>query len=130
MAGFFDGEGCISITKNGSVDIRITNTAKNVLMYLQSKFGGSIGSRAQKVNKAQYTYSMYGDEAVAFLTLMLPYLIEKKPQAETAVEYFELRQGLKPIRKPGQRGAFANPERDLLVEVFRDILSEQKKDEH
>ena len=41
-AGFFDGEGCISISKNGAVDIRVTNTAKNVLVRLQNIFADQL----------------------------------------------------------------------------------------
>ena len=130
VAGFFDGEGCISITKNGAVDVRIINTAHNVLVKLQSVFGGSITERSQRVNKKQYAYSFYGENAVKFLELVKPYLIEKLPQAETVLEYYELRNNIQRVTIPGEKGKFGNPNREILVEVFRDILSEQKKDEH
>lgn len=129
-AGFFDGEGCISISKNGAIDVRITNTAKNVLLTLQNNFGGSIADRSQKVNKTQYSYSFYGEDAIKFLKLIKPYCIEKLPQIETILEYYEYREELQPIRIPGKRGAHKNPERDNLVSVFRDILAEQKQEEH
>ncbi len=129
-AGFFDGEGCISISKNGAVDIRITNTAKNVLVKFQNLFGGTIGNRTQKVNKTQYAFCLYGESAIDFINLLKPYLVEKLPQAETILEYYELRNNIQRVSIPGERGKFANPDRDLLVQVFRDILSEQKKDEH
>jgi hypothetical protein len=129
-AGFFDGEGCISISKNGAVDVRVTNTAKNVLIKLQSIFGGSIADRAQKANKVQYAYSFYGENAIEFIKLIKPYLIDKLPQAEAILEYYTLRNEIKPIRIPGTKGRFGNPDRETLVEVFRDILSEQKREEH
>ena len=129
-AGFFDGEGCISIAKNGSVDVRIVNTSKAVLIKLQTLLGGSITDRSQKINKSQYAYSLYGEEAIKFLKILKPYLIEKLPQANTVFEYYELRKDIKPIRIPGKKGAFANPDREILVQVFRDILSEQKLEEH
>jgi len=129
-AGFFDGEGCISISKNGAVDIRVTNTAKNVLVRLQSIFGGSITNRTQKANKTQYAYSFYGENAVEFITLIKPYLIDKLPQAETILEYYNLRNQISAVRIPGVKGSFANPDREILVQVFRDILTEQKKEEH
>lgn len=129
-AGFFDGEGCISIAKNGSVDVRIVNTSKAVLVKLQALLGGSITDRAQKVNKTQYAYSLYGEQAIEFLRILSPYLVEKLPQANTVLEYYELRNDIKPIRIEGKRGAFANPDRDILIQVFRDILSEQKLEEN
>ena len=130
VAGFFDGEGCISIGKNGSVELRIVNTAKNVLIRLQKLFGGSITNRTQKANKTQYAYSFYGEKAIEFIILIKPYLIEKLPQAETILEYYYLRNEIKPIKLSGTRGSFTNPDREILVQVFRDILSEQKKEEH
>jgi hypothetical protein len=129
-AGFFDGEGCISISKNGAVDIRVTNTAKNVLVKLQNIFGGSITDRTQKANKTQYAYSFYGENAIEFIKLIKPYLIDKAPQAEAILEYYELRNEIKSVRIPGVKGQFGNPDREILVQVFRDILSEQKKEEH
>lgn len=129
-AGFFDGEGCISISKNGAVDVRITNTAKNVLVRLQSIFGGTITNRTQKVNKTQYAYSFYGDNAISFIKTIKPYLIDKLPQADAILEYYDLRNSIEVIRKPGIKGSFSNPDREILVEVFRDILTELKKEEH
>lgn len=41
-------------------------------------------------------------QAKAFLTLILPYLVEKKPQAELALEYVEWRSSLP--RNPGRYG--------------------------
>lgn len=129
-AGFFDGEGCISITKNGAVDVRITNTAKSVLVKLQQLFGGTIGNRTQKVNKTQYAYCLYGETAIEFIRQIKPFLMEKLSQAETLLEYYELRNNINSVSVPGERGRFANPDRDLLVQVFRDILTEQKKEEY
>lgn len=128
-AGFVDGEGCISISKNGAVDIRVINTSRPVLEKLESIFGGSITNRTQKVNKRQYAYTFYGPKAIEFLLILKPYLIEKLPQVETILEYYKLREELQPITYPGKKGRFANPDRVLLVEVFREILSEQKLQE-
>jgi len=129
-AGFFDGEGCIFVSKNGAIDLRITNTAKNVLIRLHSIFGGSITERSQKVNKIQYAYSFYGEEAIAFLEYIKPYLIDKLPQAESILEYYSLRGTIETIRIPGKRGRYANPDRGILVQRYRDILTEQKLEEH
>lgn len=129
-AGFFDGEGCISISKNGAVDLRIVNTAKNVLLKIQSIFGGSITDRTQKVNKRQYAYSIYGNNAIEFLKLIRPYLLDKAKQADTILEYYSIRNDIQTISIPKTRGRYSNPDRVVLVEVFREILSEQKREEH
>lgn len=129
-AGFFDGEGCISIAKNGAVDIRVTNTAFNVLSKFRDQFGGNITNRTQKINKAQYAYSFYGDNAIQFIKTIRPYLIDKAPQADTILEYYHLRNEIESIRVSGKRGQYSNPDREVLVSTFRDILSEQKREEH
>lgn len=130
IAGFMDGEGCISIQKNGSVSVGIVNTSKANLEFIQSVFGGVVQSRSQIVNKKQYVYRLYGKDAINFLDTIKDFLIDKHDQAIAVIEYYSYREELAPIRIPGKRGAFANPERETLVEVFRQILSEQKVEEH
>lgn len=130
IAGFFDGEGCISVQKNGGISVGIVNTSKNVLEFIQSICGGSIQERSQIVNKKQYVYRIYGEDAIIFIDSIKKYLIDKKEQAETVIEYFNLREEIKPIRIPGRRGAFANPKRDYIVSIYRDLLSDQKLEEH
>lgn len=51
LAGFFDGEGCITLGKNGGVTISVVNTCYRVLCQFQDAFGGSVRERKQKVNK-------------------------------------------------------------------------------
>lgn len=130
VAGFIDGEGCISIQKNGSVSLGVVNTSKANLLFIQSVFGGVVQDRTQQVNKKQYVYRLYGDNAIAVLSEIKDYLIDKREQAYAVIEYFSYREEIKPIRIPGKRGAFSNPEREQLVEVFREILTEQKQEEH
>lgn len=128
IAGFFDGEGCVTVGKNGAVDVRIVNTGYATLLKVQSVFGGNVAERSQIVNKKQYVYTLYGENAVQFLSTVEKYLIDKKNQALTVLEYFSLREEIPTIRTPGVRGSFSNPDRQLLVEVFREILAEQKKE--
>ena len=128
IAGFIDVEGCITISNNGSVSLGIVNTSLIVLEYIVSIIGGSLTKRTQIVNKPQYVLRWYGDECIEVLSTLLPYLIEKKPQATTILEYFELRADIKPIRIPGKRGAYANPDREILIKVFQEILTELKLD--
>jgi intein/homing endonuclease len=130
LAGFFDGEGCITIGKNGAVEIKIINTSLINLKLYSKVFGGEVHSRSQKVNKSQYYYAQYGVNAIEFLKEVQPYLLDKKEQANAALEYFELRNNTEILRIPGKRGRHANPDRQLLVDTFREILSELKKEEH
>lgn len=130
LAGFFDGEGCITIGKNGAIEIKIINTSYiNLKMYTEV-FGGEVRSRSQKVNKTQYYYAQYGINAFEFLKEIQPYLLDKKEQADAVLEYFDLRNNTEILRIPGKRGRHANPDRQVLVDTFREILSELKKEEH
>ena len=109
VAGFLDGEGCLSIGANGSVSMGIVNTSKCTLDFVLKVLGaGIIQDRKQIVNKRQYVFRSYGENCMAALDLLLPYLIEKKEQALLLIEY---RQQNRSVRKPGQRGAFANTAR-------------------
>ena len=109
VAGFVDGEGCLSIGTNGSVSLGIVNTSKCTLDFVLKVLGvGVIQDRKQIVNKRQYVFRAYGDNCMGAINLLLPYLIEKKDQALLLLEY---RKSCRAIRKPGHRGAFANPDR-------------------
>ena len=121
IAGFFDGEGCVSISKNGALDVRVINTSRPVLEMMVQVLGvGKVHDRKQRVNKRQHLYSVYGQNAALVLRALSPYLIEKKPQADTALDYFDNHRG--GTRTPGVKGLFKTPMRD----VFRAKLTEQK----
>jgi len=123
-AGFIDGEGCFGIAKNGSVSISIVNCSIPSLERVREALGrGRITSRKQRVNRSQYLFRVYGDDAIYCIQLLLPYLIEKKPQALTILEY---REEAKTYRIPGRRGRFGTN----VKEKYREILKEQKRSEY
>lgn len=126
-AGFFDGEGCVCIGKNGSIQLRIINTNLPTLEMFQHLFGGSIGNRAQKVNKKQYSWSIYGAEAVNFANLILEFSIEKRDQIIALNEYWVKRSEIKTHSIPGSKGNHANPLRALLINEYVTKLTKMKK---
>lgn len=102
MAGFFDGEGCISIVHfdrtylNRShtfyVAIQLVNTNFDILKQFEDKFRGKVYERKNKNakwNKA-YVWSLTARQANKFLRAVYPYLILKKEQARLAIEFQEL----------------------------------------
>jgi hypothetical protein len=117
-AGFIDGEGCFRIESNGAVAIRVVNTHRPTLEFLQGLLGGSVAARKQRINKPQYLWAVYGDNALSATELLLPYLREKRPQAELLVTY---RKDCRPIRLPNRRGMFRNPERELYVRELSEL---------
>ena len=100
MAGFFDGEGCISTHTsniNGmTITINITNTKIEVLEWIKERFEGSYILDKKSVSdkhKDAYTLMMTALPVIQkFVNSIYPYLIIKKPQADIAKLYFESRK--------------------------------------
>lgn len=130
IAGFFDGEGCISIGKNGAICVSTVNTCSGNIEFMHSVFGGTISVRNEIVNKPQHLHRLYGENAIQFLESIKDYLIEKRDQAYTTIEYYQLRNEIDVIFIPGERGRRKNPDRQVLLDTFREILSEQKQEWH
>ena len=130
IAGFFDGEGCISITKNGSITLGVVNTGLPVLQEFVKYFGGSITNRKQKINKQQFVWRVYGITAVEFLDIMVRnnLLVEKKEQAELTLQWYEERKNLGGDRVSGKKGLHSNPLRQVRLDYFREQLSSMKKE--
>ena len=97
LAGFFDGEGCVSISKAQPKNHRIPKYAMNVavvqkgikmLAGFQELTGiGNIYETKQAYSG--YSWQFSGNTAKEFLVAILPYLINKKQQAELAIEFAE-----------------------------------------
>ena len=115
FAGFFDGEGCVVIGKNGSLAIRVINTNLRILNLFQESFRGSVKQRSQIVNKKQYVWSVYGEDAVEFAIRMSPYCIEKHEQLNKAIEWMDERKTY-----------FRSEDREAVVEKYRQQLTEMK----
>lgn len=93
MAGFFDGEGCISIIKH-------TKKNWNPTYFLQAQVGQKYGSTLDWVKenfggnvykKRDQTWIVTNFKAYEFIKLLAPYLQYKKPQAELAIKFYEER---------------------------------------
>jgi hypothetical protein len=105
-AGFFDGEGCVSIsfshpnvrnrrtTPIYTLVVKVSNTNKAILEWLQSAFEGSIvehHSRKEKrvgtIWNTAWAWKANGNIATKFLELILPYLKIKQRSATLAIEF-------------------------------------------
>ena len=91
LAGFFDGEGCITIEarrgKSFNVRCSITNSSLEVLKIFKKIFGGSIHKRKLYVNKPLWDWRCNAHLALFFLTKIMPYLIVKNKEAKLALEF-------------------------------------------
>lgn len=93
-AGFFDGEGCVSITrswKNGQVHLsaNLVNTNKQILDLFKLQFGGNVHTRQLKPNwKPASHWFIYGYAAIEFFKFIRPFLRIKQSQVELAFEFW------------------------------------------
>jgi hypothetical protein len=126
-AGFFDGEGCVQVGKNGSISVRITNTNLQTLEEFQRKFGGTVLPRRQRANKPQYVWSVYGDAAVEFAKTILPFCIEKHKAISLILDWSLEKQSWGPVRVVGKKGAFSKEGRDNRITELQTKLSNFSK---
>lgn len=106
IAGLFDGEGCITLSKSSRLKeltktptyvlrARVRMTDENTIRWLHSVIGGRFYSaknppgRVSKSpnSKPYFEWSVAGINAVEFLKQISPYLRLKKPQAELAFTF-------------------------------------------
>ena len=93
LAGFFDGEGCISILKSTKgnwnpayfLQAQIGQKYGNILDWVKENFGGNV------YKKRDQTWIVTNFKAYEFIKLITPYLKYKKPQAELAIKFYEER---------------------------------------
>lgn len=107
-AGFFDGEGSISIlllkrkTKPNTSEVRVVIQVSQQqpvpLQLFLDAFGGSLHSYANgglDKERRYYRWQLLGREKIRnFLTTLLPFLIVKKTQAEKALSCIDLQHPL------------------------------------
>lgn len=128
LAGFFDGEGCVTIGSNGSVQLRVINTSKQVLDRFPEFLGGTVLPRKQMVNKPQYYWSVYGEDAIEAVKLLLPFSIEKAKQLHVILEWWGEKE--KYALSQGKiRGVHReNAERDFRIKQLQEQLTTLKKE--
>jgi hypothetical protein len=102
VAGFFEGEGCISIKLNRkniiTLECIVGNTDREPLVYLKRLFGGSIRKRRkQKENhKQSWAWVVATRQAAVFLRRIRPYLIRSRVRrrADVAIQFQEQKRPL------------------------------------
>jgi len=105
IAGFFDGEGCVRIKRANQggnsyyITATITNSNKAILEYIKDIFGGKVRQAEKKANRVIYHYELTSAEAVDMLKTLMGFLREKRPQAELAVDFHNIKEHLKPEQK-------------------------------
>lgn len=98
-AGIIDGEGSIGVHRNGQnqlgyryvLCIQVSMTNPIVPNWLREMFGGHTGTYKQSKQafgtKPVTKWFLYGIDALEFLYYIIPYLMEKREQAEIALVF-------------------------------------------
>ncbi len=107
IAGFFDGEGSVSIPTpkrqgRGRVTVTVANTNREVLEFLKLCYGGYIGRQTYKdpnpKHKPCYIWIVTCRQALTVLSDIEPYLKIKKLRVQIAIEYQKRRRlGRRPL---------------------------------
>jgi|694.fasta_scaffold01478_29 hypothetical protein len=97
IGGYIDGEGCIRYEQY-SPKISLESCNPYPLNFLATVFPQSVvkkQSRLTKRGKPVYRLCYNGVNALNILSLVMPYLIEKKDQAEKVIQIDQLKKELK-----------------------------------
>ena len=88
FAGFFDGEGHVSIGKSGSVKCGLTQNNPTILHVVQNEYGGNVRSKGN-TNGHNWLLASAGD-VIDFLEDIRPYLVVKAEEVDVAIECAKL----------------------------------------
>ena len=125
-AGFFDGEGCVSIAKpvnspNGDgkkyhsyqLQIIVAQRDRRPMDALVGLFGGGI--TPVKIHGSTYWYfRRHGRKATPILQAILPFLVLKREQAELAIRFQKFHDETRPHRRDVGR----TPEQMETLDLF------------
>lgn len=135
-AGFFDGEGSIQIItsypkKNGkaypnnSLRLSLGQTDLYPLELFRENFGGAISARRPHTNpkykKVWEWYSGGSKKSSEILTILLPYLIVKKRQAEIGLEFYSK------VGRPGRNNKDGSIIPSYQLNSYKEQLSYVKR---
>lgn len=103
LAGVIDSDGCLSITKNKAgikriknpryvFCMNITNTSKELMNWLEEKFGGRYGAHRKRLSekhKVTYDWRFSNGKALWLLELIEPLLVVKGAQARIGIQLLQ-----------------------------------------
>ena len=106
-AGIIDGEGYVGIDRQSNscwgdctpyyyARVAVANTGKQLISWLQSNWGGSVNHRTLKNPRARdlWVWVISTGHSAKLLSIILPYLVLKKKQADTVIRFSRLTSGV------------------------------------
>lgn len=79
-AGFFDAEGYVGFWKEFTIRVALSQKYSPVLDAIQRLYGGRVSMKG-----GQFQWRLAGTGSMAFLTVILPFLVEKREQVQIAL---------------------------------------------
>ena len=132
IAGLFDGEGCIRINKNSAkhnyytMHVMVNMSWQWMPEFLRCCFGGAVHKRKMDKYypnaKDQWCWLINGQEAVEFLTSVMPYLKLKRAEAELAIVFQSKKLAKSDYLGFARRGKPMRTEEQMAVEEAQYIL--------
>jgi hypothetical protein len=89
FAGYLDGEGCFIYGNSPAVEI--SNTYPHTLVLFKGAFNGAVSlkARGEGRTRTSYRYRVNGSNAIRLCRAVLPFLVEKRKQAELLIKMFD-----------------------------------------
>lgn len=125
LAGIFDGEGCILITRynsgaqSGTLNVRVGMKDKIIPARFQAIFGGTLREAHKERCFPLWTWQCAAQMAAYVLDILRPYLIVKAAQADLGLEY---QRQMRPSRT-GQKRSLS-PE---LLAIREDMTQQMQR---
>lgn len=145
LAGVIDGEGHIGIEKtkrNNKAryisprympNVCVINTSKELIDWLQRKWGGSVNVRSKKMTswrphwKTCYRWRLNQGRIAEFLTAIRPYMIVKRRQVDLMLRYYKERKSYKKNSYQDGKGHIFNRKCPPEEIAFREAIYRQMK---
>ncbi len=127
IAGFFDGEGSVTIhenckpsprgkSPNHTLQVSIGNTDPSILVWIQKEFGGSLTNRPapNERSKAVTQWTVRARSAFPFLLAIEPFVRMKKPQIQKAIEFQSSKSMVGPKRVSSEVLVWREAQRQII----------------
>jgi len=129
LAGFFDGEGCVSVFKNGDglprIGVSVGQSEPTVLSLIAIRFGNICNPSekySKKLGKRFFLVSWSGKSALPILEMIKDHVIIKRKQVELGIEMIKL------ISDAGQVCSVENKEKRYeIMEQMKNLNSRSEE---
>lgn len=106
IAGFFDGEGCVSgsviIGRSSYIQVQITQKLPEILIEIQKLYGGRLIKVSGYKDIRCHRLSFSNLEAKMLLYAIRDFVVVKKKQVDLAIDFLKLMEE-QPLKRGGRR---------------------------